>query len=145
MNKAKTILFIEDEEELLNTIGNLLRDIGYEVMAVLDAEDGLMKIEETTPDLILADIKLPGIDGFAFFKQVKQDKRFAAGPVGFLSALNQPKTKRFAEGKWSLRIYHQAVRLRVPDRPHQGPPSPTVVLLSRDFTRNARFPQEGGD
>ncbi|HEY6192941.1 MAG TPA: response regulator [Bacteroidota bacterium] len=97
MNKAKTILFIEDEEELLNTIGNLLRDIGYEVMAVLDAEDGLMKIEETTPDLILADIKLPGIDGFAFFKQVKQDKRFAAVPFVFLTAYNDLKAMRFAK------------------------------------------------
>ena len=81
MNTVKTILFIEDEEELLNTIGNLLRDIGYDVIAVLDAEDALMKIEETSPDLFLADIKLPGIDGFAFFKKIKEDQRFASVPL----------------------------------------------------------------
>jgi DNA-binding response OmpR family regulator len=97
MNKVKTILFIEDEAELLNTVGNLLRDIGYDVMAVLDAEDALMKIEETSPDLILADIKLPGIDGFAFFKQIKQDKRFASVPFVFLTAYNDLKASRFAK------------------------------------------------
>jgi len=97
MNGSKTILFIEDEEELLNTLGNLLREVGYDVIAVLGAEDALMKMEETTPDLIVADIKLPGIDGFAFFRQVKQDERFSAIPFVFLTAYNDLKAATYAK------------------------------------------------
>ncbi len=95
--KGKNILFIEDEEELLNTIGNLLRDTGYDVTAVLDAEDALMKLEELTPQLIIADIKLPGIDGFSFFRQVRADKRFAAVPFVFLTAYNDLKASKYAK------------------------------------------------
>lgn len=97
MSEAKTILFIEDEVELLNTLGNLLRDIGYKVIAVLGAEDALSKMEESLPDLIVADIKLPGIDGFAFFKQVQQDNRFSKIPFVFLTAYNDLKAARFAK------------------------------------------------
>jgi DNA-binding response OmpR family regulator len=95
--KSKNILFVEDEEELLNTIGNLLRDTGYEVIAVLDAEDALMKLEEVTPQLIIADIKLPGIDGFSFFRQVRADKRFASVPFVFLTAYNDLKASKYAK------------------------------------------------
>ena len=94
---ARTILFIEDEEELLNTLGTLMRETGYDVIAVLDAEDALMKMEESTPDLIVADIRLPGIDGFAFFKKVQQDKRFSAIPFVFLTAYNDLKAAMYAK------------------------------------------------
>ena len=97
MNECKTILFIEDEEELLNTLGKVLRDLGYDVIAVLDAEDALMKIEETTPDLIVADIKLPGIDGFDFFKRMRADNRFNAIPFVFLTAYNDLRAAQYAK------------------------------------------------
>ena len=97
MNECKTILFIEAEEELLNTLGKVLRDLGYDVIAVLDAEDALMKIEETTPDLIVADIKLPGIDGFDFFKRMRADNRFNAIPFVFLTAYNDLRAAQYAK------------------------------------------------
>lgn len=88
MSDKKTILFIEDEEELLNTLGQVLRDQGYSVTLTKSAEDALKKLETTAPDLILADIKLPGIDGFDFYKMVRKIGHCAATPFVFLTAFN---------------------------------------------------------
>ena len=86
--KQKTILFIEDEGELLSTVSLLLRDQGYRVIDTTNAEDALRSIKKSTPDLILADIKLPGIDGFDFFNQVRKIQECNDIPFVFLTAFN---------------------------------------------------------
>lgn len=97
MSAKKTILFLEDEEELLTALGNLLRDHGYLVVAAESAELALKQLEEGTPDLIIADIKLPGIDGFDFFKEVRQREGFASVPFVFLTAYNNLAAMSFAK------------------------------------------------
>ncbi len=97
MTKAKSILFIEDEEELLTSITRLLLDNGYKVDAVVDAERALQLLRHSTPDLILADIKLPGIDGFDFFQQIKKENRFKSVPVIFITAFNNVKAMMYAK------------------------------------------------
>jgi len=94
---AKSILFIEDEEELLRSISQLLREQGYLVISVPRAEDALTELSTHSPDLILADIKLPGIDGFDFFDQVKARKDWKDIPVVFLTAFNSPQAMMYAK------------------------------------------------
>ena len=86
--KQKTILLLEDEEELLSTVEALLRDQGYCVETSITAEKALESIEQSLPDLILADIKLPGIDGFDFFKEIQKFEQFQKIPFVFLTAFN---------------------------------------------------------
>lgn len=88
MKKQKTILFLEDEPELLSTVTLLLQDHGYHVVGVKKAEDAFRIIEESLPHLILADIKLPGIDGLDFFKQLQKQERYKNIPFVFLTAYN---------------------------------------------------------
>lgn len=88
MNDAKKILFLEDEAELLEALGNLLRDQGYQVVEAKSGESALKLLEEFVPDLILADIKLPGIDGFDFFNEVRKRENMASVPFVFLTAYN---------------------------------------------------------
>ena len=88
MSNTKTILFLEDEAELLTALGNLLRDQGYDVLEANSAETALKRLEERVPDLILADIKLPGIDGFDFFNEVRKKEGFGTVPFVFLTAYN---------------------------------------------------------
>ncbi len=95
--REKTILFIEDEEELLSTVGNLLFDQGYTVIRAENAEKALKAMQTSTPDLILADIKLPGMDGFDFFEQVRQQTSFAKIPVVFLTAFNDVGAMMYAK------------------------------------------------
>ena len=88
MKPRKKILFLEDEVELLSTVGLVLREKGYEVLEVKSAEDALKMLKKSPPDLILADIKLPGIDGLDFFQQVRLDEQSKRIPFVFLTAFN---------------------------------------------------------
>ena len=90
MNKKK-ILFLEDEDELLTTVGGLLREQGYDVVIAVKAEEALQVIEKTTPDMFLVDIKLPGIDGFDFLDRIQRMDRCRNVPFVFLTAYNNLK------------------------------------------------------
>lgn len=100
VTKKKTILFLEDEDELLTTLSTLLRDQGYNVLEIVSAEDALKKLNEATPDLIIADIKLPGIDGFDFFDAVRKIEKYRKIPFVYLTAFNnlQAAMRAKAEG-----------------------------------------------
>jgi len=87
----KTILFLEDEVELLNTLSMLLRDQGYNIIPVTSGEDALKLIRQTVPDLIIADIKLPGMDGFDFFREVRTMKECQKVPFVYVTAYNNLK------------------------------------------------------
>lgn len=97
MTEQKSILFLEDEPELLSTLGNLLRDQGYQVNVIKTAEDALKQVEQSHPDLILIDIKLPGMDGFDFFNEIRKNKALSATPVVFLTAFNDVKAMIYAK------------------------------------------------
>ena len=97
MKQQKTILFIEDEKELLVTVEALLLDQGYGVVAVERAEDAWESLKQSPPSLILADIKLPGIDGFDFFKEVQADADLKKIPFVFLTAYNNMKAMLYAK------------------------------------------------
>jgi len=58
------ILIIEDDRFLRELIARKLKNEGYEIAEAVDGEEGLKKIKEEKPDLVLLDLILPGIDGF---------------------------------------------------------------------------------
>jgi DNA-binding response OmpR family regulator len=97
MNNKKIILVLEDEVEFLQTLGALLRDQGYEVMEVTTGEAGLQRLHEKKPDLIIADIKLPGIDGFDFFTEMRKKKTYRSIPFIYLTAFNNLEAAKRAK------------------------------------------------
>jgi|ERR1041385_526684 two-component system alkaline phosphatase synthesis response regulator PhoP len=97
ISAKKTILFLEDEEELLDTVGNLLQDQGYNVVKIGEAEKALELMRELVPDLILADIKLPGMDGFDFFHEIKKSKQLGSVPFMFITAFNDMSAMMYAK------------------------------------------------
>jgi CheY-like chemotaxis protein len=88
VTQKNTILFLEDELEFLATLSNLLRDLGYRVLDASSAEQALTLLISNIPDLIIADIKLPGIDGFDFFEKVHAVKDLRSVPFIYLTAFN---------------------------------------------------------
>lgn len=88
MKQQKTILFLEDEEELRTAAGTMLRDQGYRVLTVDSGEAAMEMVRSKAPDLILADIKLPGIDGFDFYREVRKVPGCEQTPFVFLTAFN---------------------------------------------------------
>ncbi len=86
---AKRILIVEDDKFLRELIVKKLSNEGYEVIEAADGEQGLQKIKEEKPDLVLLDLILPGIDGFEVLAQKREDPFAASIPVIVLSNLGQ--------------------------------------------------------
>jgi PAS domain S-box-containing protein len=70
MGPAK-ILIIDDEEAIVRLLAMSLRADGYEVVTALSGEAGLAVFEEQAPDIVLTDIKMPGMDGIEVLRQIK--------------------------------------------------------------------------
>ncbi|PIP25010.1 MAG: response regulator, partial [Candidatus Nealsonbacteria bacterium CG23_combo_of_CG06-09_8_20_14_all_36_12] len=83
----KKILFIEDEETLQKTLGEVLKQEGYEIIPALDGEAGLNLLKSEKPDLILLDLVMPKMDGFEVLKRLKADEETKDIPVIVLTNL----------------------------------------------------------
>jgi|GEM_PF-69355 len=84
--KEKTILVVEDNIYNMKLVRSLIKLGGYEILEAASAEEGLNILEDHTPDLILMDIQLPGMDGLSATRQIKSTQRLAEIPVLALSA-----------------------------------------------------------
>ena len=83
------ILIIEDDKFLRELIVMKLKKESYDVLDAVDGEEGIKKIREEKPDIILLDLILPGIDGFEVLSQIKSDPTVSSIPVIILSNLGQ--------------------------------------------------------
>lgn len=85
----KTILIVEDDKFLRELMNQKLLREGFETEEAVDGEQGIQKIKEVKPDLVLLDLILPGIDGFEVLAKIKEDPILSAIPVIILSNLGQ--------------------------------------------------------
>jgi two-component system, cell cycle response regulator DivK len=83
---AELILIIEDHEKNLKLVRDLLQVKGYQTLEAATAELGIELARRHTPQLILMDIQLPGMDGVAALSQLKADPTTAHIPVIALTA-----------------------------------------------------------
>ncbi len=87
----KTILVIDDQPFFVTMQQNLLKQQGYRVLTATNGADGLARAKEHKPDLILLDIEMPGMDGFAVCEKLKQDADLRQVPVVILTATQNVK------------------------------------------------------
>ena len=73
MSGKGRILVVEDEEEILELVTYNISREGYEVDRVTSGEDALVHVKGSTPDLVLLDLMLPGVDGLEVCKSIKSD------------------------------------------------------------------------
>jgi len=85
----KKILIIEDDKFLRELIVKKLQKEGYDICEAVDGEEGIKKVKEEKPDLVLLDLILPGIDGFEVLSRTKEDPALSQIPVIILSNLGQ--------------------------------------------------------
>jgi two-component system, NtrC family, nitrogen regulation response regulator NtrX len=81
---AKTILVVDDEPSIVQTLSGILQDEGFEVLTAPDGETALQVVDEEAPDLVLLDIALPGMDGLEVLQQLKEQQPLL--PVIMVSA-----------------------------------------------------------
>ena len=82
----QSVLVVEDEEDIRELVSyNLLKE-GYQVAGVASGEDALAAVESKTPDLVLLDIMLPGLDGLRVCRKLKENPKFNSIPIIMLTA-----------------------------------------------------------
>jgi DNA-binding response OmpR family regulator len=82
----RTVLIIEDEKLIIVSTQMVLEAAGFRVESATNGEDGIAKAKSLTPDLILLDIMMPGIDGWETLTRLKRDQETAGIPVIIFTA-----------------------------------------------------------
>jgi DNA-binding response OmpR family regulator/DNA-binding CsgD family transcriptional regulator len=87
--RRDTVLVVDDTPDTLNLLTDTLDHAGYTVLIATDGQAALDLVEHVTPDLVLMDALMPGIDGFETCKRLKRDKLLPHLPVIFMTGLSE--------------------------------------------------------
>ena len=90
---AKRILVVDDEARLLRAVAVTLREEGYEVATARSGTDAILRINESIPDLIISDIRMPGLDGHQLARAIRSNARTGLIPIIFLTAKDERKDR----------------------------------------------------
>jgi signal transduction histidine kinase len=82
------ILVVDDESSGIETIMAILEGQGYQLESAANGYEALEKAEALTPDIILLDVMMPGMDGFEVCRQLRSSHRLAEVPIIILTALD---------------------------------------------------------
>ncbi len=99
MGQRKRILYIEDEADLQWLVKHILESVGdFEVQVCDSGAEGLRRIGEFAPDLVLLDVMMPGMDGFGVLRALRARPESAVLPVVFLTARTQESDEYLRSG-----------------------------------------------
>jgi len=84
---GKRILLIDDDQSSLRSLQEVLEQAGYETIVATDGHQGLALAQAQSPDLILMELLLPGLDGFQICESLKGDPRLADIPIVILTCV----------------------------------------------------------
>ncbi|HLM56174.1 MAG TPA: response regulator transcription factor [Pyrinomonadaceae bacterium] len=83
---AKRILVVDDEAKLLRAVAVDLRGEGYDVATARSGAEALARVAQSLPDLVVSDIRMPGMDGYQLARRLRENQRTALIPIIFLTA-----------------------------------------------------------
>jgi CheY-like chemotaxis protein len=87
---APSILIIDDDPDFVEITKAILEAKQYEVMFAYSPEEGLAKLEEEMPDVIILDVMMgKGAEGFIFARNLRKDPRFAKIPILMLTSMRE--------------------------------------------------------
>lgn len=89
----KRLLLIDDDPNLILLVKDYLEFRGYEVITAENGREALEVLEQDIPDMIICDVMMPEMDGYAFVNHVRQEERTSWLPVLFLSAKGQSQDR----------------------------------------------------
>ncbi|HRZ39728.1 MAG TPA: response regulator [Candidatus Omnitrophota bacterium] len=82
---AKKILIVDDERDIVEVVRMRLETRGYEVFAAYNGRQGLERVKDVMPDLVILDIMMPEINGSTLCGMLKFDERYKHIPIVMLS------------------------------------------------------------
>ena len=90
--ESKSVLVLDDDAEVVHYLRTLLAPY-YRVLGCFDAREALQLIDEEAPDLVLSDVVLPGMNGYAFCRRIKEDAQLCHIPVVLVTAKTDVEDK----------------------------------------------------
>ena len=100
LSQKRTVLAVDDKLENLKVLMKHLEDSGFGLMVAQTGEEALKHVQRITPDIILLDVLMPGLDGFETCRRLKENETTQDIPVIFMTALTETvdKVKGFEVG-----------------------------------------------
>jgi len=83
-------LIVDDEPAILRLVAMVLSELGFETLTARDAETAAELLKSSKPDLIVTDVRLPGMDGVELARRIKASRRLKKTPVLLMSAYSEP-------------------------------------------------------
>ncbi|MCX7984988.1 MAG: response regulator [Bacteroidetes bacterium] len=96
MQRKKQILVVDDEPSWQKLLQSFLEMKGYIVRTVGSASEAFQTLSSFKPDLIMADVLMPDMNGFDFLHKLKENQPYAQTPVVFLSGIDDFEARRVA-------------------------------------------------
>jgi len=93
---TKTIVIVEDEPNIVESLTFILGRGGYDVQSVSDGNDALFEIQNRHPDLVILDVMLPNRSGLEILRDIRAARAITKTPVLMLSAKGQTKDLEIA-------------------------------------------------
>lgn len=104
---AKKLLLIEDEQLMVDLLERKLTQEGYEISVAENGIEGLEKMRESKPDLVLLDIVMPKMGGFGVMEEMVKDEDLKKIPIIVISNSGQPveldRAKRLGARDWLIK------------------------------------------
>jgi CheY-like chemotaxis protein len=92
MSQKAKILIVDDEPNNVDFLEQALEDSGYQLITATNGQEAMNKIQSEQPDLVLLDLAMPVMDGFAVLDQVKSDSMLRDIPIIIISAEHDSKS-----------------------------------------------------
>ena len=104
--RKRKILIVDDDPDILAAIGAVLEARNYEVATARDGEEGLARLNEEKPDLMILDLLMPRKDGFAVCKELKDPRwsKYSDMPILILTSVREEVSRRRYELETGLSL-----------------------------------------
>jgi len=99
---ARTVLVVDDEEDILRMLRMVLEKNGLVVETAEDGQQARDRIDRRRPDLILLDLKMPRVNGYQLFAELKSDEKTKSVPIIVITALTQGSDQ--GDEEWARRM-----------------------------------------
>lgn len=95
------ILVVDDEFSVAEVLESILTDAGHEVVTAINGRQGLDRLKERLPDLVLLDFMMPIMDGPAMLEAMRQEPQYSALPAVVMSSLPERTIAAAAPGMYT--------------------------------------------
>ena len=127
MSQKKRILVVDDDPDFCDVVQSKLESLDVDVELAYDGVEGMAKVRDNPPDIIVLDVMMPEKDGFQMCKEIKQDTNYQDIPVIMLTAV----ADHIADTAYSQ---YDAMSMEAEDYIPKGPDCSTQVVKSvREF------------